>query len=134
VSGATLLGGLGGRPPEDEGTLLGRLAVRLPQRMHDQEKGYSPAFKPAGGYNNEPGQTPEEESEYTEQDRMEKCLLQKEAYNHLLNEYKSNRLEEGTTITDLNEQIRDMNRYFTSFGCPSLPELEPPPPTFAIKR
>lgn len=106
----------------------------LPQRMHDQEKGYSPGLKSLGGHSCTKPEG-EKERQYTEQEKKEKCKLQKKLYDMLVDQFMKNQLKDQPTLEQVNTDIREMNEGFGTYGCPALPELEKRPmPTFAIKR
>ena len=81
------------------------------------------AFLPQSAVENEPDKISEEE-------RKEKCELQKLAYDEAVSLFFNNKM----TLEQLNEQIKMMNPYFVSKGCPELPPFEPPPPRFTMKR
>ncbi|MCL1955819.1 MAG: hypothetical protein FWF63_00720 [Fibromonadales bacterium] len=92
---------------------------------------YSPALKKTGGYSYAPQGTVENEPDkISEEERKEKCELQKLAYDESVNLFFNNKM----TLEQLNKQIKMMNTYFVSKGCPELPPFEPPPPRFTMKR
>jgi len=77
-----------------------------------------------------PGVYGKETEEISEEERIEKCAMQKNLYAELVQGLKA----DPSRIDEANETIRATNQYFKAYGCPAMPEFEPPTPVFAKKR
>jgi hypothetical protein len=114
-------------PTMEEPETTDRYISHLPQRMHDQEKLYSPALKRHDSRFGEAA-----ENLQAEEYRRERCKEHEKKYSKLLEDYMNNQFEEKFTIEELNDGIRWFNDYYGRSGCPALPEVKPPP-TLATK-